>query len=168
MLLWNTRLSPIFWNYCYVLHYVNNPQYSCLPEEEARARWLVETTVLVWALWAGSLINNGFKAEELPVSSPLTCNLIKEGMIVWCVSLHVCTCTIWTVVFVLYTLGCVWPEKAGPKNPPLVYAHRIFGFPLQSYFPWTEVRGDGSQGRKDSRHCVQIRTICSNTHWICI
>lgn len=38
------------------------------------------------------------------------------------------------LVFVLHTLGCVWPKKARPDNPPLVYAHRIFGFPLQFYF----------------------------------
>lgn len=42
MLLWEVRLSPIFRYYCDVPHYVNNPQYFCLPDEEARTRWLVK------------------------------------------------------------------------------------------------------------------------------
>lgn len=47
------------------------------------------------------------KAEELPLSGPLTCNVIKEGMIVWCVSSHVCACTIWTSVCVVHSRVCV-------------------------------------------------------------
>ncbi len=42
MLLWEVRLSPIFRYYYDVPHYVNNPQYFCLPDEEARTRWLVK------------------------------------------------------------------------------------------------------------------------------
>lgn len=87
---------------------------------------------------------------EVSVSCTLRSDLIKEGDI-----------------SVLHSGVCVCLCDLKGQDPPLVCAHRIFGFSLQSV-PLSEVRGDGSQGGKDSRHCVQITTICSHLYCMCI
>lgn len=103
---------------------------------------------------------------EVSVSCTLTSDLIKEGDILQnCMFVHESS----KLLFRFHILGCVCVCLCDLKgqDPPLVCAHRIFGFSLQSV-PLSEVRGDGSQGGKDSRHCVQITTICSHLYCMCI